>query len=694
MRFLTAFEKRINSFDSDSTNPQNVIQFLDQQGVVILNKAILCGDYYLDQPNGESSPDSSATALEKLELLFKKPEAKYSWVDSNRDIFRTEVSNFQRRFFSLFKELSDYVQRSSYSYLNGNEKELIDSTTFLDIRLQKEIAESFSVPETVKKRIAQESLYRINLFLAYFDENLHCDVKAIAELEKARYSMFDLRTEFQADEESLALIKILDDKIEFLIFKIKYRQNHPRWNSKPSTTAVKFPEIDSNNFYRSFYFRAEFHCDLLNHKKVSDLDEKIKSFTETNPLTILSHAVEPYHHINHELRRGKNTHKKILKTEMFLDGLSKSPDQSAHVKEWAGVPVADLVSYQSLYNLLRNTKLRLKLKQEKEWNYPEILQNIKGFLTGKEKLKQNLLRAYLDEINQFTTEKECIPEYYAYIIYLNFVDDVIEYFKENSKTIIEFKDDGESINLEGRRRKISEITNYLDKLYNEALLNLKTNFLRIRDHKSLPLYVTLEECNGSHILNNEAPLFLRSSYILPLNYNEIERDIDSRAVFFKAKKATLDVSFNTEFDKYDIQNKLTEFVKIVRENEFKVVQIVAMFVTLAAFVLLNVKIFDGKTGLESFGIIIGLAACFILFNLFFYFVTVFQIRRKITFGFVFFTILFVGSSVGLFFSSKSILKEQGKKRNQDIDSLFEGLRKMNDRLRQDTIYIIKPIKGS
>ena len=56
------------------------------------------------------------------------------------------------------------------------------------------------------------------------------------------------------------------------------------------------------------------------------------------------------------------------------------------------------------------------------------------------------------------------------------------------------------------------------------------------------------------------------------------------------------------------------YYTLSKENDFKIVQIVAMFVSIATFVLINVKIFDNKSGFESIAIVFGLGGVFTLFN--------------------------------------------------------------------------------
>jgi cytochrome bd-type quinol oxidase subunit 2 len=106
-------------------------------------------------------------------------------------------------------------------------------------------------------------------------------------------------------------------------------------------------------------------------------------------------------------------------------------------------------------------------------------------------------------------------------------------------------------------------------------------------------------------------------------------EFESRA---SAKESLFGTQISTnkmDFETLVASNK-KEFETLVRTNEFKVVQVVAMFVSIATFVLLNVKIFDGKTSLESFGIILGLAGCFVIFNLFFHVLVYFKIEGKTT----------------------------------------------------------------
>jgi len=52
----------------------------------------------------------------------------------------------------------------------------------------------------------------------------------------------------------------------------------------------------------------------------------------------------------------------------------------------------------------------------------------------------------------------------------------------------------------------------------------------------------------------------------------------------------------------------------MKKGEFKTIQIVALFVTVAAFVLSQVKIYENRSGLESMAISLSFAGILLLFN--------------------------------------------------------------------------------
>jgi hypothetical protein len=208
------------------------------------------------------------------------------------------------------------------------------------------------------------------------------------------------------------------------------------------------------------------------------------------------------------------------------------------------------------------------------------------------------------------------------------------------------------------------------------------------------------ECVVNYQWNNEAlegELFIDSSFILPNDFESIKQDIEALDSFINVQPEKLRNTFDVSISQLEMKNNITGFEKRVKENEFKTVQIVAMFVSIASFVLLNVKIFDEKSSMESFGIILGLASCFFVFNIFFYLIILPHTQGWKAFGkFIVKSIFLISFPIGLAFTSYNILSKYGTKKNDKSDntktSSDVNLQLYNDTTKNPTDSVVKPNK--
>lgn len=151
-----------------------------------------------------------------------------------------------------------------------------------------------------------------------------------------------------------------------------------------------------------------------------------------------------------------------------------------------------------------------------------------------------------------------------------------------------------------------------------------------KDLGLLPIYLEKEACfitkkypikieSASEEIN--VSLFLDSSYILPVDYSRIDDkrieeklQLDSKIETIKSKIEALYNYKKIQLETLRAGKQIDEFKNKLKDGEFKIVQIVALFVTIASFVLMQVKIYDNKSGIESIAITISLAGILVLFN--------------------------------------------------------------------------------
>jgi hypothetical protein len=349
----------------------------------------------------------------------------------------------------------------------------------------------------------------------------------------------------------------------------------------------------------------------------------------------------------------------------------------------------DKAAYESILTLLYNSKIFLKLAIEKKNGYSNIIGEL---LTQTSSLinlpKSQFLADVYEEIKRLN-DFNSITDYYGYRILYSFITDFVRDLQIMPEQLIKYNPDKyDDIKITEAKEKAFKIVSYLQTLSRQVLVDLKSSLKRMMTHEVKPAYLTFKECMIPHKWQDgkAGHLFIDSSYVPPNNFGKIKTDIASWDISMNSQFDNLRNSIEMKASHFITDYKNTTFEKKVKDNEFKLVQIIAMFVSIATFVLINVKIFDNKTGIESFAIILGLAACFILFNLFFYFIIMAQIQQsrrlinralKLSLFFLLPLALCIGSFV--------LLRKEGEKTTKEIKEIHEKMRtdSIETRLRID-----------
>lgn len=587
-----------------------------KQANELLQKAILCGEYHL-------SKNRDVIDIIERALDDKEFGEEVKLIEQNKSEEKdNSIRYIKQRLFTPFKELSNNVTenlRNFHEHKEGNTK---DIKIFQEFDLKNELAELFKLTDSVKQNLPIELTYQANIMLAYIDEYLECNNEILRGLKNVKSYLELLTLDLTYGEvfpRNKEILKILIDKVNFLIFKINYR----KFLSEKNTYADFDKEIPHNSVYKVFYKRISLHYENAGQKIVS-----IQNSINQNPHFIL----EPYHHLNRCINKeiGITGHSYCKsQIEILIRKLNEKIDLPEYKDTF------NQVALQSLQNLLNNTsfKLELKLQESKEFN--DILQNFLPLLTNAKTVEnESFLGDFQTKMKNFSTDSP-IHDYYCFKSFVEFLNKAIIYLKKNPEKLIPQQDQYNESNLKaGVNEIINRITNY----YRNSLVDLDSTFRKMLTHQVKPVYMLYSECSVQYSWENDedkGELFLHSSYILPNNFLKIEkeiesweREIDSRLLNLKDALhnhiGSLIVEHNIKEHKKAIEETKEEtkkeFDKRVKDNEFKTVSIIAMFVSVASFVLGSLKIFENRTGLESIGILFGLSACLFIFNLFFYFV--------------------------------------------------------------------------
>lgn len=624
---------------------KKVLFFFSDTIIKNLQLAILSGEHY-EENAGELLTRISSIIADVYFLLFEIKTKKFSWADIDIETLKKSIQECQNLYLFPFESVINTVSRNLESLLTGDDGITVDVRTFEGYNILQELPELLSLPAETEAKISNFYLFHINLLLACLDDYLECSDVNILMLQNV-LSFLEERV-ISKDE----VTSLLADKARFLQYKINYRNSRPRNDEEPDDHNRSPIIIDQEeNAYASFITEILDHTNGNFNPRI--LLAEIQSFKKE---AINDIRLAPFHHLNryytHKITDVAERKRKIT---ILLDKLDELNDNVSDLSRF------DQIAFRSFHKLLSNSRLRAELDLKKESDFKILLQQLKGFIEdGQLDTQSTILDETFDQISLISSEHN-FTDYYCYVVFIKFLNEFLNFLINNPSKLVETVDP--SIDEAILKRKTNLIINYISEKYLLALSQLKIILRQLMTHKVKPVSLMQKECeidytffvfNGDDDeetdVNNfvEGHLFLDSSYILPINFDRINQKIQSWSSFLTpqlnhlrdAFEITFNQiiikknisSFNSQMDKKtaELKKKMDEnektFLKQVKDNEFKLVQIVAMFVSIATFVLINVKIFDNKTALESFGLILGLAACFFLFNFFFYILLAYQNR--------------------------------------------------------------------
>jgi hypothetical protein len=658
-------------------------KFFKDEITVLFNKAILAGEYY----NREKE-------LNKIKGLFADLNlALGPYEDAQKELLSL-IHSRERRYFRQLEELNTRLSQSLSHYNSDKERQIFDIGIFEDFHLKSEMADVFKAEDS-REELNSDSVYRINILLAYIDEYLECT----ESIQRKLILIERFLEEEKHAKELTKVISILTSKVKFLQFKIEFRNKHS------NTPASK--EVDSSNAYFPFFLQVKEHYRSL------EFPDVIRYQNETQELSIdpsrsVKFRLSPFHHLGRYYN--KKRQQKGLQKEVKMRNLVESKSETEKLlsilqeerkkPQFADLLLYDQTAFITVENLIYDTVTAIELEIIRENSFEQIVENMKRYLSTGQVEGPYFLKDYLGKIKEFANAKGKVHDYHGFVVFLRFLNKMIDFFKSNPDLVMGSFENTD-VPLSIKRERISGMIDYLKGVYESALQELNRNLALLLTYKVMPVYMSMNEC---HIRADENLLFLRSSYILPNNFQKIRSEVNYWEALLNAQLNTLKTTFELELAKTAVSEQVirnekkldegvkafeskvsevekkfegdvTDFHKKVKDNEIKLVQIVAMFVSIATFVLINVKIFDNKTGVESFAIILGLAACFFAFNLFFHFVffspSVNPGSKKSSKTWLLVVPLIFASVSGLI-----LLNKEGK-RNSQLDELTKEVRRLD-----------------
>lgn len=650
MYFLLELERKLKSINIPPANKTDLENLLNNEISRYLQKAILSGEYVAEKSEDcirsigvliatlelDSTEEDEVAQNPPVTLTTKQAEApsepqppaqqaiepivnfkgvkdtSITDVALEQSKRATTIQNIRKRFISPFSSLINDVSKSLEDYSNGRQRHIVDTKRFQYYRLQDELSQRLKVDREIQDSIFDDSIFQINILLAYTDEYLECKKTFLYELSSI--------CQFLKDEKSVQydgeIIQLLLHKAEYLDFKVKYRHAH-------GTTGMgeELNKKEKSKF-KEFYESTILHYNPLSVAEIRSLETEIGKFEKQGTT---EYHLAAFHHRNRNINK-EVEHKDLDKSA--IEGYKTKSDGYISIigKKTPSSLIIDEVAFKSVSNLLRNTSLAIDLRILIKEDYKKIIDSFRKYIQdGKE--MPHFISDYYDEVLKIGDQEDSVQDYHCFIIFLEFLNQFFDFLKSHHQAILDFEDvKTDEKQKKSRLERIFKLVNELNDIYKKALRKLIQKFEMLATHGVRPVYLAKNDCMTKYSWDDgvDSQLFLHSSYVLPNDLEDIKTKIKSFDTSFYSQTGSLRNTFEIAHSKFEIDNKTIEFDKRVKENEFKLVQIVAMFVSIATFVLINVKIFDGKSGIESFGIILGLSSCFFVFNLFFYFVILSQ----------------------------------------------------------------------
>lgn len=566
--------------------------------------SLIQGDFLIDNP--ESSKIIHLDYKEELKAILELLSLKMTDVSLSAG----EIEQIE----SLVYVLNTYIR--FIEKIGSNTLALFSGSAQDPHSLKSEMLNSDFLKNIKNNRVGEfeltVELFNANVFLFEIDEFIECSDLLSDSLENLEEWFIKIPIS-NFSEDFILKFNITYDKCKFLHNKINYRT----W-VRDKRKISDFPSFSEPEFQNKVF--TKLWSEITTHYDCQSISE-LRSLIGTDKTT-----VSYYHHFSKYLKKNN--------TGSFKERIKRIDLLKSEFQE--NSPSCFFTKF-STHNLLVATKLKLKLDQEKEeFEFENVLKEYLNSRNGeisfleicKEELK-------LKEFEEGAIIKK-MSDYHGHFRLLLFIEDFLNYLRQNASLWLSeiYKKDNEDIQDKERIRfivkkekdKLEWIKNFYQQVYNDAMENLKMH----SKYKLLPVYLDIKSVK--YQVDGNQIVFVDSGYILPSSFIGFDRDWLGKESYVDSAVRSLCNRIELELQFIAFNLTKGDFDKRVKENEFKVIQIVALFVSVSVFALGTLKTLDNKNLYESLAIVSLLAGGLTLFNAFFRWLVIAQIRRPINFG--------------------------------------------------------------
>jgi hypothetical protein len=660
---LTTIEKlnlAILEFLESDNKYKNLIEILKEANFLLLN-----GDLYFDNLNTLNTENidkarqefealkesivNKSVSLDKLydsvkteegekenlKLEIKNIKNELLVLQNQANLFLIEGSLY-RKAISVLVFLNNFIQirrKAIHSILD--KKTQTEETKFLNILpelMLKAYSSTFEELDIFDNgSYENEEIGKINTYLKLLvfnftlteeEEYLECTQEQIQRLRKIKRELLDIKISASEQFLSLSVLKIiLSDKIEFFIHKIELRNIICQEEELDYDEKEKFSYLKGNYFNKLYVNAAETYF-----KKNTPYQNRPIKQKNGN---ILPNGINDFELTTTEdvWKWSRHLRKRLKDLSLPLDSALEEIDLVLKVikkeidEEEEGKTTFKSFSLRSAYNLLFNTSIKIYLKREALQNYSSCLDKKEDEINEIIFIRKvfNMIKDKQDDLR--------IYDYYPYQSLLLFFQDFTSYVREDVYCLGIDKANLTDKNELELTEKLEKKIVLIGELYFDAINLFQKNLKWCKTKRWNPIYLEEEATKIQDSFIDEKgnsvdfTLFVDSSYVLPDNFEKIEEkwyaEDQYRKVTLRSLKNRAQFEIHRFVTEASVEKKKEEFEKKVKDNEFKMVQIVAMFVTIATFVLANVKIFENKDLAASLSVMFGFGACMLLFNAFF-----------------------------------------------------------------------------
>ncbi|GEO05542.1 hypothetical protein AAE02nite_32060 [Adhaeribacter aerolatus] len=502
-----------------------------------LNKSIITGDYIQID---ELEKRIDALKLKINEIISGIPFLGEDKIEIVNELFDDLQSSFSLPVLQSISQFKLLISQIKYRLSPTKSIHLFDVIT------EDDIAPNSNPLNTITHDLSQ--LFGINIQLARIDHNIAVKKEYLEVLLKLQKKLEDDSYNFSQSTPQIA--DILVDKCNYLLFKILYRLEKGKKNflyiHNYKDKELKLEEIkQSISYFKPFLEHSENHYysgdrfGPFYDNQIRLINEKIRA-KEKLFLGDYHTLINYYKDQNRSFEQVNNL------TESFSDVFKERP--YLQKREF------DNKAFNISYNYFLNNRLSLLIYKNKfsiEFT--------------------NELEKYLDRISLVQQETHI----YNYFPFYRFCQYLLKSIKKG------LNEDSIEVNL-------------IQKLFIKLEKNLKRsfeNFEWCQDKNFLAFQLPKKECtlfNRINIDGEDLPIFLASSFILPINYEEARRELDFMYNELNSLKSQFDIQQRINEER----TKIESIRKEISQHNGNQIEILSIFAAIVLFAIGNIQLYD------------------------------------------------------------------------------------------------------